>query len=241
MAFSPLLDRTSPLAPAEPDAVDGVQVGGVLGRLLGPQVTAAECWGPKRDFDVHAAESELVLDAGEKRRRDFLCGRTLARLALACHGEGARPLLRNADRSPIWPPSITGSITHTNGYCAAVVAPRTELRSIGIDAEEIGAVTRDLWKLVFTPSEREILARLDPAERDAAATLVFSAKEAYFKCQHPITGVWLDFGQVEVSWAPELRIATEVGVCARAMNDAHGEFWVGEALAITAFTLPQRD
>ena len=50
---------------------------------------------------------------------------------------------------------------------------------IGIDAERVGGVTRDLWPRLFTAAEQDdVRAQADPL---LAATLLFSAKEASYK------------------------------------------------------------
>jgi 4'-phosphopantetheinyl transferase EntD len=88
---------------------------------------------------------------------------------------------------------LIGSITHTAGYCAAAVAHRVGLLAVGLDSETVGDVTRDLWPTICGASEAVWLASLPEARKDAAATLIFSAKEAFYKCQFPLTQEWLDF------------------------------------------------
>jgi 4'-phosphopantetheinyl transferase EntD len=39
---------------------------------------------------------------------------------------------------------------------------------------------------------------LPAAERAAAVTLIFSVKEAFYKCQYPLTAEWLNFEDVRV-------------------------------------------
>ena len=106
------------------------------------------------------------------------------------------------DRSPRWPPGICGSISHTQGYCCAVAAPRRVLVGIGIDVELVGRVDSQVDALVFTRTETEFLASLESRARARAATVIFSAKEAFYKCQRPITQRWLDFTDVTVELAP---------------------------------------
>jgi 4'-phosphopantetheinyl transferase EntD len=160
-------------------------------------------------FDVPIATAELretadpsLLDPAEaicctafspKRRADFTAGRLCARRALEDLGLPAAPVTINADRSPHWPPGVVGSITHTQGFCGAVAAGASAVRGIGVDAEIIGRVTPDLDRLLLTADERAFLSALDASSRARAATIFFSAKEAFYKCQYAITGQWLDF------------------------------------------------
>ena len=54
---------------------------------------------------------------------------------MAALGVRGDPVRRGADRAPQWPAGLVGSITHTVGYSAAVVARQGSLLSLGIDAE----------------------------------------------------------------------------------------------------------
>lgn len=105
-------------------------------------------------------------------------------------------VLAGPRREPLWPPSIVGSITHTYGYAAAVVANQRDLAGIGIDCEVISSVDEDLWSRICTPSELERLAVLPADERNRQAALVFAAKEAFYKCQFPLTREWVGFEDV---------------------------------------------
>lgn len=149
---------------------------------------------------LHPQEALAVQNAVPKRREEFAAGRACARHALAALGCVAAPLPRGADRRPVWPEGITGSITHTQGYCAAAVAKRRDIMSIGIDAEMIGSVDDDVLHLICTPAERTRLAAMDRAQRAEAATIVFSAKEAFFKCQAAAGGYLTSFQDVELQW-----------------------------------------
>jgi 4'-phosphopantetheinyl transferase EntD len=69
-----------------------------------------------------------------KRQVEFLAGRVCAQQALEVlpgHKPGAIP--PQPDRAPGWPPGIVGSITHTKGYAAALVALETHYQGLGVD------------------------------------------------------------------------------------------------------------
>jgi 4'-phosphopantetheinyl transferase EntD len=103
-----------------------------------------------------------------------------------------------ADRQPVWPQGIVGTITHTTGFCAAAVAPGNELLAIGLDSEVVGSPTADIWPTICRTEELDWVNQLAETDRAAAVTLVFSAKEAFYKCQYPLVGEWLDFHDVSV-------------------------------------------
>lgn len=137
----------------------------------------------------------------ERRIQDFAAGRLCARQALHELGIDGFSLLPGPDRQPLWPDSVVGSITHTVGYTAAVVAWSRDVRSLGVDSEQVGAVRPDLWPQICTPLELERLRQLEPGDGVTAAALLFVAKEAFFKCQFPLAREWLDFDAVTVRTA----------------------------------------
>jgi 4'-phosphopantetheinyl transferase EntD len=158
---------------------------------------------------LHPLEEAALDSAWQPRRIEFAAGRACARAALATLGVGDPVVEQREDRSPNWPAGLTGSISHTSGYSVAVAA-RSSTWTIWIDAERIGRVDAEILGAVATPHERQGLVHVHPPQRDLAAALVFSAKEALFKAQWPITGEWVDFPDVEVS-AVRATDATESG------------------------------
>lgn len=136
--------------------------------------------------------------AVEKRKKEFTAGRSLARLLLRKFNI-ASSIGKNDDRSPQWPAGIVGSISHTDHHCAVALGPSANFRSIGLDIEIIGHVKTELWAALFTETERNALAQTqDPDRRAMLATLFFSAKEAFYKYQYPLTGKWVEFHAAQV-------------------------------------------
>jgi 4'-phosphopantetheinyl transferase EntD len=153
--------------------------------------------------DVLLPEERACLDrAVPKRIAEFAAGRLCARTALAQLGCGGIAVPMRADRAPQWPPGSTGSITHTDGFCAAVVAQVAKIRALGLDVEPVASVRPHLWRRICTPPELEALQALDAKSAIEAATLIFSAKEAFYKCQHALSGEWLGFCDVRISIGP---------------------------------------
>src|SRR5258706_16095138 len=56
----------------------------------------------------------------------------------------------------------------------------------------------ELWRSICTPSETAWLGSLPDSERLAAATLIFSAKEAFYKCQFALTQERIEIGRAHV-------------------------------------------
>jgi 4'-phosphopantetheinyl transferase EntD len=146
-------------------------------------------------------EAAYVGRAVAKRVQEFAAGRQCARRALAEFGIVDFPLRVAADRQPIWPDRMVGSITHTAGFCAAVVAERRRIGAVGLDSEVVGHVNAEIWPSICVPIETAWIGSLPAAQRAAAVTLIFSAKEAFYKCQYPVSREFLDFHDVSVAAA----------------------------------------
>jgi 4'-phosphopantetheinyl transferase EntD len=168
-----------------------------LATLFPPGVICAELAGRGDPESLLPDEAQYLGRAVATRREEFAAGRACARLALRELGILDFPLQVANDRRPIWPDGFTGSITHTKGFCAAVVARRSAVRALGIDTERAGSVKPELWPRVCGP-ETDWLAGLPEAQRPAAATLIFCVKEAFYKCQYAITSEYLGFSDVRV-------------------------------------------
>jgi 4'-phosphopantetheinyl transferase EntD len=174
------------------------QLSSQLADLFPPGVVAAELLGNAPVALLTEPELQFISHCADKRIQDFTAGRACAHRALAELGVTDFSLLSSSDRAPIWPPSITGSITHTEGFRAAVVAYKRDLCSIGVDCESIAAVDRDLWSRICHPAERERLAQLDDSQSQRLAALIFATKEAFYKCQYPLTKQWVGFEDVVI-------------------------------------------
>lgn len=156
-------------------------------------VVATELRAPGDASLLWPEEAAGVANAVPKRIQEFAAGRLCARRALKEFGITNFPVRVAHDRQPLWPASLTGSITHTAGLCAAVVAERTRMMALGVDTEVAGAAKAELWSTICTPAELAWLDTLPRADHAAAVTLIFSAKEAFYKCQYPLVGEWLNF------------------------------------------------
>jgi 4'-phosphopantetheinyl transferase EntD len=147
------------------------------------------------------AEAGVLGNAVAKRVQEFAAGRLCARRALAEFGVDDFGIAVGENRQPIWPPNLTGSITHTTGFCAAVVAERRCAAALGIDTEIVGDVDPKIWTRICLPGEMAWIRSLPSGQQAAAVTLVFSAKEAFYKCQYPMLQERLDFSAVSIAVA----------------------------------------
>ena len=153
---------------------------------------------PGDPADLLPGEAAAVANARSKRINEFAAGRACARQALATFGVAGFALLAAPDRQPLWPAGFVGSITHTAGFCAAAVVPCSKIAALGLDSERTGAPTLDIWPTLCRPDELAWVDSLPSEQRPPAVTLIFSAKEAVYKCQYPITHQWLDFHDLRI-------------------------------------------
>jgi 4'-phosphopantetheinyl transferase EntD len=199
----------------------------LLPQVLVPGVFGSEVEDHDQPIDLHSREAAMVAAAGEKRRRDFALGRFCAHAALTQLGRPQDGIGSGRDGAPLWPEGICGSITHTIGYAAALVAGRECFAGVGVDAEHVGGVTEKLWPRLFNENERAMLRGRD--DRAIAATILFSAKEACFKAHAPNSFTAID---VELS---------DGGFLARSKaSELRGLFAVRGSLVLTAAYWPAR-
>jgi 4'-phosphopantetheinyl transferase EntD len=204
--------------------------------LLGAGVAAAERSGAG-DPAALLPEERVGQDRWvPKRIAEFAAGRECARLAMASLGIAPQPMPPQADRRPRWPQGVVGSITHCAGFAAAAVARADELRSIGIDAEVAGAIEPALWPRVLGEEERAWLSARAEDDRPTWATVFFSAKEAWYKCQHPVTGWWLEFHEARIHVVDAVEGASSFGLIveSRGMR-IEGRGGIRDGIACTAF------
>lgn len=148
-------------------------------------------------------EKSLVSRAVDKRKAEFGDARWCAHTAL-CQLDGPQePILRGERGMPLWPRGFTGSITHTDGLRAAVVAPCHSIASLGIDAEPDEPLDGDVLDAIARPGEIERLERLRSHEVLHPDRLLFCAKEATYKSWYPLTHRWLGFEQAEIDVRPD--------------------------------------
>jgi len=116
----------------------------------------------------------------------------------------ASPLLVGDEGAPLWPNGVVGSISHTGhlegGLAVAVVARRDAVCALGVDAERARALPLAVWNRVLTRAERSHIGSLIDEKQGWLARLTFSAKEAVFKCQYPLSRAWLGFQDVETEF-----------------------------------------
>ena len=140
------------------------------------------------------SEADHLSRALPKRQGEFAAGRAAARQALGMLGHPAAPIPAGEDRAPVWPKGITGSISHGGTLCAAALADQPDL--IGLDIEPDTPLNAGLLDRICTPEEAAAIAGPDQL---ALAKLIFSAKEAAYKAQYPLSRTIFGFDHMAVT------------------------------------------
>jgi len=161
-------------------------------------VQTAEAFPRLADTEIYPEEFACIQRAVPKRRAEFATGRILARKAFAAIGTPSVVLLPKASGATAWPPGIVGSISHTDGYCAVVVGRTPPLYSLGLDVETLHVLEASMTEFILTDREQSWLQDQARELRNNLVLLIFSCKEAYYKCQHPISEGFLEFRDVEL-------------------------------------------
>lgn len=149
------------------------------------------------DEDLRALLPAWPQDTGHKRLLEFLGGRLCAERALFLLTGVSVGVPRAANGEPVWPPGLSGAISHTDAAAYAVVAPRPGGYGIGIDSEALIASCdlADVAALSCTEYERRTW--LTP-ENALLATVIFSAKEAVYKALYGRVLRFIAFDEFEV-------------------------------------------
>ncbi|MFK3775543.1 4'-phosphopantetheinyl transferase [Pseudomonas sp. NPDC089406] len=181
------------------------------------------------DFQRAGIEQTASLQRSvAKRQAEYLAGRVCAREALRLLDGRDYVPATHEDRSPVWPAGIRGSITHGQGWAAAVVG--AQVAGLGLDQESLLTEERAerLAGEILTAAE---LQRLDRSQQALVVTLTFSLKESLFKALYPITGQRFYFEHAEVlQWSTDgharLRLLTDLSADWRHGVELDGQFCV---------------
>lgn len=139
-------------------------------------------------------EADCLSRAGDSRRREFLAGRECARAALEAIGYQRVPILPDPSGVPVWPEGALASISHSKGLCAAIAAKCGGYRILGLDLEKTNRLSPGAIQRTVHPHEEDYVG--DDQKR---ASLIFSAKEAFFKAQFPLWRTHANFHDLELA------------------------------------------
>jgi 4'-phosphopantetheinyl transferase EntD len=220
---------------------------GPLTRLLGEAPVKVAEMDPRLaspGVDLFEEEAQAIANAVDSRRRQFTAGRWLARHAWRELGHDPAPLINDANRVPIWPDGLVGTITHTNIWCAAAVARSSDVVGIGADVEAATPLERGLWDRVCRPEERAFLHAQPEPLAGLLAKALFSAKESIYKALYPRIRAFLDFQGmlIELSpagdgWTWQAELQVPWGGLAPGQRLSPGRLHIDASLIVTSVVL----
>jgi 4'-phosphopantetheinyl transferase EntD len=147
---------------------------------------------------IPAFDGEVLPAATAQRLAEFRGGREAARCAMVELGVAKVAVPMAADRSPIWPPELVGSISHCDGFCLALVAYADRVRGLGLDVETLRDLPSEIWETVLRPEEIRYIQAVEPGRQGQVALAYFVAKEAVYKAQYPISKRLFDFQTIRI-------------------------------------------
>jgi 4'-phosphopantetheinyl transferase EntD len=153
----------------------------------------AVCFSAERPdrAELHPEELPSTTKMVAARKLEFGHGRSCARAALVSLGLPAIAIPMGSNREPVWPGEVVGSISHTGDSAAAVTALHSKLDGLGLDMETDEPLGADLIAMICRDDEHI-------AGDGSQAKLLFSIKEAIYKCIYPSVREFVDFLEMKV-------------------------------------------
>jgi enterobactin synthetase component D len=198
------------------------------------------------DFSRCAVEQPAsIARSVAKRQAEFLAGRLCARQAMReLDGRVHVPDIGD-DRAPVWPADITGSITHSTGWAAAIVGRKAQWRGLGLDTESMLTPerARRLAGEILTGAELADMAAGPEDQLALRVTLTFSIKEALFKALYPIVQKRFYFEDAQVlGWdqhgSVRMRLLTDLSAEWHSARELRGQFSVHGAHLLSLIAIP---
>ncbi len=151
-------------------------------------------------------------------------------------GAGVGEVGIGAQREPLWPAGVVGSISHSKTLAVAVVAEATRHGGIGLDIEEWAddGAAEAMQGMVVSARETAYLRGFEHSwSRERLLTLVFSAKESFYKGAFGVVGRFFDFNAIELERL-DLDAGTLRFVLAETLSP---QFQLGQSITVECRTL----
>ncbi|WP_197473324.1 4'-phosphopantetheinyl transferase [Erwinia sp. ErVv1] len=148
--------------------------------------------------------------AVDKRQAEYLASRYLVRQALSHYGIEGYILSNDAQRAPIWPAGIVGSLSHTR-HCVSLLLASADCALLpGVDCEEVmqSKTAQELASTIVNEEERQQLEQ-SGLPFATALTAAFSLKESLYKALFPSLRQFMHFSDAEIiSCSPQAERVT---------------------------------
>lgn len=197
------------------------------------------------DQILHSQEQVFIQEMHPKRQIEFVCGRNTARRALAPLGYGDVPIFMARDRAPVWPENVVGSLSHSATACIALAAFARDFVALGVDLEKDYPLDNCLISEVCNEEEIRWLLDQPCDKRGQLAKLIFSAKEAIYKAQYPLTKALFGFERLSVCFDfSKGQFSAKFTAAIAGFEKNHclnGCFQIGNGLILTTVALTSSD
>jgi len=169
--------------------------------------------------------------AVEKRKNEFYAGRWCAAQAIYQKSRRYLTPMINADRSPLWPAGIVGSISHSQDKAISVVASTDKCAGLGVDIQdEISTGERsDILDLILNTDEAKLCRNLTGQK---SFEVFFSAKESIYKALYPNCLDMFEHKDVEVVSVNEHNFTLEI----RLLRDLKASWFKGQVFTVQYYT-----
>ncbi len=150
--------------------------------------------------------------AVHKRKIEYLLGRLCLKRCFEAFGEPPILVDMGEDRSPTWPESWVGSISHSKGHVVAVLGRSSSYAGLGIDLETLIENPSSALQMQICSDEmelEELRVGLGLTEQQAL-TLIFSAKESLYKLIFPRYRKFFGFQSARVRLLPTLELTIDL-------------------------------
>ncbi|WP_380179355.1 4'-phosphopantetheinyl transferase [Kalamiella sp. sgz302252] len=134
-----------------------------------------------------------------KRRAEYLASRVCVRFELNQFGIKNFILANDADRAPIWPQEIVGSLSHSRTCVSLLLAKASARKLLGVDVEEImrPETAEEMRDMIVSPREAKLLLS-SGLPFASALTAAFSLKESLYKALFPPFRQFMNFSEAEI-------------------------------------------
>lgn len=142
--------------------------------------------------------ADSMINCLPQRRAQYFAGRLCTTRALISLGAKDTQVATSAERAPIWPQGVVGSISHSNDYAIAMTGEAKLFNYIGVDIEiRQEKIFNELASEFTSPGEQSYLSSL-MMDYDLALLITFSAKESLFKALWPQLRFFFGFASARI-------------------------------------------
>ena len=212
---------------------------GALKDLFSSSVAIAETRNTNIDTSfLSPAERTYLENVSQNRKREFIAGRFCAHKAMVLANIPPEYIPIGGKGEPIWPSNVVGSITHSHGYAATAVARKSDIISLGLDAEIDEPLSSKVLRRISNDQEQEWAKTVGGTLMEHPGKILFSAKEATYKAWYPITHEWLGFKEARINFHDQGNTFTVHILKKGPISEMHGKFTIRKDVILTAIEVP---